>query len=581
MSRAPEDAAAPRVVIYCRVSTGEQAESGTSMEAQELSCLRRAAELSAQVVGIRRDPGVSGSLFLSRPGIQAALSDVETGAANILLMAKLDRSGRDVDIVRTVKRRVEAAGGRLLFADGSDFGSNAVGNLMFTQLAGFAEYERAVIRERTMSGRRRRVESGVQPIRSRSPFGYHIVNNQDVLSGSYPADQLGKYQIVPEEARLVSEMFDRYAGGSSLYDICRWLLAMGVPTPRGATVWRIQTVRCILTNPAYQGEVHVYTRRRLKDESRIEQGYKADYSRPAPPEDHLLLDAPAVVSRETFERCQNRLETAKAIYGGNPHRRYLLSSLMRCPDCGRGMTGITQRTKGRGGEPKNYTYYQCPVRRVSTVDGCGCETRLYPAGEVESAVIAVLQKAIRRPDLVAKALEAYRARPVVDLAPERTRIEKALKALAAEEKAAVKAQIAGIAQGADPTIYAEIFEDLSERRKALQSEQAALRCVETPVSYSSPRTAAEAISRALVDVEEAIRSPAIPTADKHKALALVIQEIRPEEDVYRVRMAPPACSDETIQFIGMFWRVSGEVCFEVSDAGNSESMPANNEEQAA
>jgi vacuolar-type H+-ATPase subunit F/Vma7 len=47
-------------------------------------------------------------------------------------------------------------------------------------------------------------------------MGYHIVTNQEVLSGIYLAGMQGKYIVIEEEAQVVREMFRRVAAGQSL-----------------------------------------------------------------------------------------------------------------------------------------------------------------------------------------------------------------------------------------------------------------------------------------------------------------------------------------------------------------------------
>src|SRR5579871_1830313 len=339
-----------KAVLYTRVSTGEQAESGTSLEAQELACLRKAAELGLPVVGTFSDPGVSGALYLGRPGIQAALSALESRQADTLIIYKLDRSGRDVDVIRAIRKRVEVAGGRLVFADGMNFDSSATGKLMFTQLAGFAEFERELIRERTMLGMRRRAEQGQQPSRARSPYGYHVVIRADVLKGDYPADQLGSYQIVEAEAHWVKEIFRRYADGESLEAVCRWLNAQGVRTPRNGDYWRRSSLRTILSNPAYKGEPAFGRTVRHSDESRLEQGFRRPFvQRAAPVENCVTLTAPALVSAELWDACQQKLVSNKGTLSGNPKRRFLLGGLLRCPLCGRGMHGSRRERRAKWG----------------------------------------------------------------------------------------------------------------------------------------------------------------------------------------------------------------------------------------
>src|SRR5579859_5355496 len=110
-----------KAVIYTRVSTDKQAEEGTSLEVQEAACLRKAQEIGAEVVDIQTDEGISGAFYLSRPGIQQALKLIEAGQANVLITMKLDRSGRDTDVLRLIRKRILDAGGHLLFTDGMNF----------------------------------------------------------------------------------------------------------------------------------------------------------------------------------------------------------------------------------------------------------------------------------------------------------------------------------------------------------------------------------------------------------------------------------------------------------------------------
>lgn len=219
-----------KAVIYTRVSTDKQVEEGTSLEVQESACLRKAQEIGAEVVDIITDEGVSGAFYLSRPGIQRALKMIEEGKANILVTMKLDRSGRDADVLGVIRKRVVTAGAKLVFVDGANFENNATGNLMFRVSAGFAEYEKEVIRERCMGGRRKRAEQGQQPARTQPPIGYHIPTKEDVLRGDYPPEQLGRYVVIEEQARVVRALFAKCAAGESLRALARWMNAQGVKT---------------------------------------------------------------------------------------------------------------------------------------------------------------------------------------------------------------------------------------------------------------------------------------------------------------------------------------------------------------
>src|ERR1043165_6018876 len=119
-----------RAIVYRRVSTGPQKE-GTSLEAQLEACQRKAQQMGAAIVGDYSDAGISGGLYLARPGLQAALKVLEAGQANTLITANLARCSRDREHQSAIKRRVEEAGARLVFCD-VNYDNNATGNLMFS-----------------------------------------------------------------------------------------------------------------------------------------------------------------------------------------------------------------------------------------------------------------------------------------------------------------------------------------------------------------------------------------------------------------------------------------------------------------
>jgi site-specific DNA recombinase len=146
-----------------------------------------------------REEGVSGALYIARPGMQKALSLIEAGKANLLICANLSRYSRDAEHQHAIKRRLESAGARLVLCD-MDFDATPEGDLAFGIMGNFAAYERKIIRKRTMTGRRRCAENGIQPHRNLSPFGYHVITKEDVLTGRYPAGTVGTYQVIEEQA---------------------------------------------------------------------------------------------------------------------------------------------------------------------------------------------------------------------------------------------------------------------------------------------------------------------------------------------------------------------------------------------
>ena len=87
----------PGAAIYTRVSTGEQDKHGTSPETQRDACRTKALALGLPIVAEYHDGGVSGGFLLARPGMQAALADIQTGRATTLICANISRYSRDVE----------------------------------------------------------------------------------------------------------------------------------------------------------------------------------------------------------------------------------------------------------------------------------------------------------------------------------------------------------------------------------------------------------------------------------------------------------------------------------------------------
>ena len=138
-------------VIYTRVSTGEQAEHGTSLDSQRDACRSKALALGLPIIAEYEDAGVSGGFLLSRQGMMAAIADLQAGRAGTLISANISRYSRDVEHQQALLKSVRAAGGRLVFCDVT-FEETPSGDLMFGMMGQFAQWERQEIKRRTVGG---------------------------------------------------------------------------------------------------------------------------------------------------------------------------------------------------------------------------------------------------------------------------------------------------------------------------------------------------------------------------------------------------------------------------------------------
>jgi DNA invertase Pin-like site-specific DNA recombinase len=136
-------------VVGCiRVSTEGQADGGVSLEAQRAKLTAYSIAMDLDLVAIHVDPGLSAKT-LARPGVQAALAMLDSGQAEGLLVAKLDRLTRSVrDLGDLVDRYFSSKFSLLSVADSNDTRS-AAGRLVLNVLASVAQWEREATGERT------------------------------------------------------------------------------------------------------------------------------------------------------------------------------------------------------------------------------------------------------------------------------------------------------------------------------------------------------------------------------------------------------------------------------------------------
>ena len=220
-------------VGYIRVSTDEQATSGLSLEHQEQRIRAYAEANGLTLVKIVRDESVSaGKSLADRRGGRAVLDILTAGTARHVVALKLDRLFRSTVDALTASDAWNKAGVGLHLVDHGGQSINtasAVGRMFLTMLAGFAEFERGLIRERTkaaLATKKTRGEAVSGPTLGFDRDGDRLVENA-------------------AEQALIRRIHALRTKGASFHVIADTLNAEQVPTKRGGSSWYASTVRNI------------------------------------------------------------------------------------------------------------------------------------------------------------------------------------------------------------------------------------------------------------------------------------------------------------------------------------------------
>ncbi|HEV2865461.1 MAG TPA: recombinase family protein [Allosphingosinicella sp.] len=404
-----------RTIIYARFSSTLQ--NSRSADDQVALCRARCRQEGWEIVGVHKDEAISGAAGIgedARPGLSAALAQIEAGGVDQLLTESTDRIARHQGDAFAVRERIEYAGARLYtLLDG------VVDDITGTIKGLFDARFRKDLGARTRRGQAAVVASGRIP--AGLAYGYRKAPRLD------PRGELvrGERTIDPDQAEVVVRIFTEYAAGTSAREIAERLNRDGIPAPRGGT-WRASTIQGdrqrkngILQNRLYVGEiVHARTSKVAEPRTRKTR------IRPNPEAAWIVKEAPelAIVDRALWDRVQE-MRNRNALHRRPESARrpkHLLSGLAVCGVCGGGYT-ITSRNR-----------WGCGRWR----DGRGCSNnRTVAQALLEERVLAGLGEKMLDPALVAAYVREFHrehARRSAQLGRGRGKLERAIAAIDAK-----------------------------------------------------------------------------------------------------------------------------------------------------
>lgn len=329
-----------RVCAYCRVSTDSE-DQKNSFEAQVDYYRHMIGKRSGWTfAGIYADEARSGTKVKCRDEFQRMVRDCERGKIDYIITKSLTRFARNtVDSLKTI-RKLKNMGIGIYFEKERIDTLAEKSELLITILSSVAQGESESISTNIKWSVLRRFQNGTFVI-SDPAYGYQN-------------DEEGNLIIEPEEAMVVRRIFEDYLGGKGAYVIAQELETEKVPTIRCAKTWRESSVRGILNNPIYEGDVLQQKTYTTAGVPFIRKSNKGELSQ------YLIRDNhEPIISREEAEMarkiCAYRKEKKSVDDPSVYQKRYAFSSKIICGDCG----GTFRRQKLCIGKPNEKVQWSC------------------------------------------------------------------------------------------------------------------------------------------------------------------------------------------------------------------------------
>lgn len=328
-----------RVVGYARVSTGGQAEDGFSIDAQR-NKIYESTKKGDVLIEMYSDRGISGKSMENRPELMRLMYDAENGKFDEVVVYKTNRIARNqLDLLKIINQ-LESYGVTFRSVTEPFDTSDPIGKFVVSMLGGLGELERVGIVENVKNGMKQRARQGLY--NGGRLLGYKSVAVTDSREKS-------RLEVVPNEAEGVKLMFNLYVEGKGYKFIANRMNDLGYKTINGNN-FSIQAVRTIITNPVYAGFVRF--------NNYVEHSKKRRKGR----EDEVIIaegNHEPIINRDLWERAQElfmkRSKKQRKVIKGV----FLLTGLLRCPDCGSSMVAGRVTKKDANGITKRYQYYQC------------------------------------------------------------------------------------------------------------------------------------------------------------------------------------------------------------------------------
>ena len=337
-----------RVAAYCRVSTEEE-EQASSYEAQ---CQYYTDKIMSNqewtMAGIFADEGISGTSTKKRTEFLRMIRQCKQKKIDLILTKSIQRFARNTLDCIHYTRILRNLGIAVMFEKENINSLPPDSEFLITMYGAMAQSESESISKNVTWGKQRAMERGQAFIPYSSLYAFE--KGED-----------GKTKIIPEQAVIVRELYDRFLAGASYRMLQSWLEENHIPTVKGASTWSCTSIKGILTNEKYYGDVlmqktfrqDVISKKMVKN-----TGQRTQYLIQGHHEGIVTKEKFDAVQAEIARRNARRSPAKQAVTGrGCYTSKYALSDRLVCGECGTLYRRCIWTSKGR-----KYPVWRCISR---------------------------------------------------------------------------------------------------------------------------------------------------------------------------------------------------------------------------
>ncbi len=313
------------VAAYCRVSTDSEDQINSYNAQMKYYREKILSNPKWRFVDIYADEGISGTLARKRDNFLRMIKDCEKGKIDLILTKSVSRYARNVVDSLSYLRKLKAMGIGIFFEEQNINSLTEESETYIGIYSVIAQSESENISGNVKWGIHKRMQNGTYACRF-NLFGYRRDN---VTKEPY---------IVPEEAEIVRRMFNEYLDGASILQLKGYLERNSIKTLRGHSEWSTDTIKNMLRNEKYVGDVIYQKTFRADPISKhviVNRGQKEKYL--------ISNNHPAIIDRDTFMQVQTEIARRSAIRKtsertitgqGKYSGKYALSEILVCGCCG-------------------------------------------------------------------------------------------------------------------------------------------------------------------------------------------------------------------------------------------------------